>query len=118
MFCSQSWQKVNCSSPTLEIADFIGLCSRHFVSVVILDHLSLEDFFTSFFLDTVSIAGGSDKLRGTNHTNSDIVRCITYDRGHILGGNYNDSVTMLILSVCRFDKAGPCDANHIRHARE
>jgi len=49
MFCSQSWQKVNCVSAYSEIADFIGLCSRHFVSVVILDHLSLEDFFTSCF---------------------------------------------------------------------
>jgi hypothetical protein len=47
MFCSQSVQKVNWLSPTSEIAEYWGLCSVHFVSVVIMTYLSLADFFTA-----------------------------------------------------------------------
>jgi len=48
-----------------------------------LTYLSLRDFFTLVFLYTVSVAWGSDKSQVENTTKTDIVRCITSDKGHI-----------------------------------
>jgi len=84
MLLSQIMHSVNCSSPISEIAETRGSCHLHSVfSVVILTYLSLRDFFTLVFLYTVSVAGGCDKLEGTNTTNSDIVRLVTCVSCHI-----------------------------------
>jgi hypothetical protein len=39
------------------------------------------------------------------------------DKGHIFQGNYNNIITILAVSVCRFDSAArKCGLNHMRHA--